>query len=294
VSFYDPNAIVATLLGKRKIQQVIWIISICQWISIILVPQGTLSYIQNAGAQQQYMESDSCITYDPAENTIRISCGFADLTSISNQLKNPDLLHKETTNGVWLLDAGIVIEQGATLYINSTDTSWLKIAADGETAHAITVLGSLKIDSIKITSWDPETNDYLKFEFDILPSREYEKSGIDAIPRPYILVEEEATGTTDITNSEIAYLGYTCGGGCSGLTYYGGEGSIVKGNEIHHNRFGFYSKAVGGLILEGNHVHDNFMYGFDPHTGTHDMVIRNNTVHNHGAMGIICSVDCYI
>jgi mannuronan 5-epimerase len=253
-----------------------------------------LSYIQNAGAQQQYMESDSCITYDPAENTIRISCGFADLTSISNQLKNPDLLHKETTNGVWLLDAGIVIEQGATLYINSTDTSWLKIAADGETAHAITVLGSLKIHSAKISSWDPETNDYLKFEFDILPSREYEKSGIDAIPRPYILVEEEATGTTDITNSELAYLGYTCGGGCSGLTYYGGEGSIVKGNEIHHNRFGFYSKAVGGLILEGNHVHDNFMYGFDPHTGTHDMVIRNNTVHNHGAMGIICSVDCYI
>jgi mannuronan 5-epimerase len=32
------------------------------------------------------------------------------------------------------------------------------------------------------------------FKFDILPSREYEKSGIDAIPRPYILVEEEATG----------------------------------------------------------------------------------------------------
>ena len=35
------------------------------------------------------------------------------------------------------------------------------------------------------------------------------------------------------------------------------------------------------------------MYGFDPHSGTHDMVIRNNKVHNHGAMGIICSVDCY-
>lgn len=275
-------------------QQVILIISICQWISIILIPQGTLSYIQNAGAQQQYMESDSCITYDPTENTIRISCGFADLTGISNQLKNPDLLHKETTNGVWLLDAGIVIEQGATLYINFTDTSWLKIAAEGETAHAITVLGSLKINSVKISSWDPEANDYLKFEFDILPSREYEKSGIDAIPRPYILIEEEATtGTTDITNSELAYLGYTCGGGCSGLTYYGGEGSIVKGNEIHHNRFGFYSKAVAGLILEDNHVHHNFMYGFDPHTGTHDMVIRNNTVHDHGAMGIICSVDCY-
>jgi hypothetical protein len=35
------------------------------------------------------------------------------------------------------------------------------------------------------------------------------------------------------------------------------------------------------------------MYGFDPHSGTHDMIITNNTVHDHGAMGIICSQDCY-
>jgi mannuronan 5-epimerase len=151
----------------------------------------------------------------------------------------------------------------------------------------------LKINSAKISSLDPEANDYLKFEFDIVPSRQYEKSGIDAIPRPYILIEEEATtGSTDITNSELAYLGYTCGGGCSGLTYYGGGGSIVKGNKIHHNRFGFYSNAVGGLILEDNRVHHNFMYEFDPHTGTHDILIRNNTLHDHVAMGIICSVGC--
>ena len=35
------------------------------------------------------------------------------------------------------------------------------------------------------------------------------------------------------------------------------------------------------------------MYEFEPHTGTHDMIIRNNTVHDHGAMGIICSLDCH-
>ena len=87
--------------------------------------------------------------------------------------------------------------------------------------------------------------------------------------------------------------GYTCGGGCSGLTYYDGESSIVKGDETHHNRFCFYSKAVGELILEDNRVHHNFMYGFDPHTGTHDILILNNTLHDHGAMERICSVGCY-
>jgi mannuronan 5-epimerase len=265
-------------------------------------------YIGNIFGQEQLQQPNfnSCITYDPEEKIITITCKFATLTDIDNKLKDPEILHRETYNNIWLLNAAIVIDKGATLNIDSKDTKWLKIIPREEedvkraetkgeknAAYSISVLGSLKIDSVKISSWDPKTNDYIKFKFDTLPSREYEKSGIDAVPRPYIVVEEEATGRTDITNSELAYLGHDCAGGCSGLTYYGGERSMVKGNEIHHNRFGFYSKAVGGLILEDNHVHHNFMYGFDPHTGTHDMVIRNNTVHDHGAMGIICSVDCY-
>jgi poly(beta-D-mannuronate) C5 epimerase len=204
------------------------------------------------------------------------------------------------------------VEKGATFVIDKDDTGWLKIVPrnvgasgggdnedsesrnDKDAAYSISVLGSLKIDSVKISSWDPDKKDYVKFEFDLLPSREHEHTGIDAVPRPYIRVEEETTGTTNITNSEIAYMGYECGGGCSGISYYGNNGtSIIKNNDIHHNRFGFYSVGVGNLVLEGNHVHHNFMYGFDPHTATHDLTIKNNTVHDHGAMGIICSLDCY-
>ena len=114
-------------------------------------------------------------------------------------------------------------------------------------------------------------------------------------PRPYIRVEEEATGTTDITNSEIAYLGYESGvgGGKSGLRYDGGSGSILRGNNIHHLYFGFYSSEVGGMVIENNHIHHNGHYGFDPHTGTHDMILRNNTVHDNGGIGVICSLDCH-
>jgi poly(beta-D-mannuronate) C5 epimerase len=235
--------------------------------------------------------SSTCITYDTDPNVITITCEQANLTDIDNEIRNPDILHKESTDGVWLLNAGMVIEQGATLYINYTDTSWLKIAADGETAYPILVSGSIKIDSVKVTSWNPNTNDYALTE-------DSDRNGRDVTigtPRPYITIEAEATGTTDITNSEIAYLGYEggYGAGRTGLRYEGGDGSIIKGNNIHNMWFALYSRGVGGLVVEDNHVHNNGHYGLDPHTGTHDMIIRNNTVHDNGSTGIICSLDCY-
>ncbi len=259
--------------------------------------------ISNNWILAQEIDENSCISYstDSDRNTISISCSQdVNISDIYNTLQNPEILEKED-NGIWILDSRIVVEKGATLVIDSKDTSWLKILAgdkngdgDRDNVNSITVLGNLIIDSVKVSSWDPENNDYIKFEFDILPDREHEHTGIDAVPRPYIKIDDETTGTANITNSELAYLGYECGGGCSGLSYYGSNGtSIVKNNEIHHNRFGFYSVGVDNMVLEDNHVHHNFMYGFDPHTATHDMIIRNNTVHDHGAMGIICSLDCY-
>ena len=83
--------------------------------------------------------------YDSEENMITVNCKSANLTDIDNELKDPDILHRETYNDVWLLNANIVVDEDAALYINSTDTSWLKIAADGKTAYEIRVLGGLKL-----------------------------------------------------------------------------------------------------------------------------------------------------
>ncbi|MGH9978426.1 MAG: right-handed parallel beta-helix repeat-containing protein, partial [Nitrososphaeraceae archaeon] len=257
----------------------------------------------------QIMESSlaSCISYDPEESMITITCQSANLFDIHSILGDQNVLLKEdgvdvdvnTISGnidgdsgnVWQLNAGIAVAQNATLYINSTDTSWLKIVADGETAHPILVSGSLKIDSAKITSWNPNTNNYTT-------SQDSDRNGQSVnigTPRPYIVVEDDATGTTDITNSELAYLGYEAGygEGRTGLRYEAGDGSIISGNEIYNLYFGLYTRGVGGMTIENNHIHDNIHYGLDPHTGTHDMMIRNNIVHDNGSTGIICSLDCY-
>ena len=75
--------------------------------------------------------------------------------------KNPD--NNNNNNGVWLLNANVTIQPGSTLNIDSKDTKWLKIISDGNTlAYGIHVYGSMKIDSVKVTSWNPETNDYVE------------------------------------------------------------------------------------------------------------------------------------
>jgi mannuronan 5-epimerase len=284
--------ITATALAyKKKLHLLLFLIIPCQWAFISPDFEYPSFYLPNGFAQEDQAEPVACITHDPEESTIRIDCEHANLTDIDNQLRNPDLLHKETENGVWLLNAGMVIEEGATLYINSTDTSWLRIVADGETSHPILVSGSLKIDSARVTSWNPNTNNYGLTD-------DSDRNGEDTTigtPRPYITIEAGATGTMDITNSEIAYLGYEAGYGAgrTGLRYEGGDGSVIKGNNIHDLWFALYTKGTGGLVVEDNHVHNNGHYGLDPHTGTHDMLIRNNTVHDNGSTGIICSLDCY-
>jgi mannuronan 5-epimerase len=239
-----------------------------------------------------------CINYDSSQRTVIISCASANLSDVYNQLQdNNNILLKESSNdNIWLLNAGLTIQKGSVFYINSTDTNWLKILTpiDGINTNQIDVLGSLKVDSVKITSWDPKTNDYGKTNGTRQTVQNKLVTDEGAI-RPTIKVEGSATGTTDITNSEIAYLGYEGGtiAGASGLSYYGGDNSLLKNNKIHNLYFGFYSKGVGNMTIENNRIYDNDIYGLDPHTGTHDMSIRNNFIYNNGGFGLICSVNCY-
>jgi parallel beta-helix repeat protein len=255
-----------------------------------------------ASSQSNTASPGGCINYNPSKRTITVSCSSpARLTDIDSNVHDASLLAKQSPDGVWFLNANLVIAKGATLHIDSTDTKWLKISskvtrgagiAKIAPAYTIDVHGSLKIDSVKITSWDPTTNYYAITN----GSRTGSGVFIFGAPRPSIVVENNATGTTDITNSEIAYLGYEEGKhkGGSGLSYYyGGDGSIIRNNDIHHVYFGLYTFGVGHMIIENNIIRNSGHYGLDPHTGTHDMIIRNNKVYDNNGSGIICSLNCY-
>jgi parallel beta-helix repeat protein len=331
-------------------------------LSFVLIASAQVGIIPNAMAQSK---TNECVEYDAKQKLIHINCKSIHLSDINEHLNNASILHSEsnadikadTANGkVWVLNAGIVIEKGGELIIDSSDTSWLKLVPTptiqpakqlvplveengtdtydeeqvegviasklvstqnnsntdniGSTTsneqqpvlvsknnknnpNGIHVRGSLTIDSVKITSWDPEKNDVIGFAYGKRPGEEHTKSDYDtAEPRAFIRVSKETTGTTNITNSELGYLGYSCSR-CSGLSYYGGEGSVIQGNDIHHLLKGYYSKSMGSMLIADNNFHDNYLYGIDPHTGSHDMSILRNTVYNNNASGIICSKHCY-
>ena len=229
-----------------------------------------------------------CINYNPSTKAIIVNCKSANLSYINNQLKNSSILDRGFPDGTWLLNANLVINNGSTFHINSTDSKWLKIISLRSPSslfdiNSIHVYGNLNIDSVKITSWDPTINNYVILTI-----------GNDTIPRSYIRVEPG--GTTNITNSEIAYLGSnktSPGLGHGGVNYYGGNGSILRGNEFHDLYYGPFTSEIANMTIEKNKSYKNIDYGFDPHTRSHDIIIRNNIAYDNGEEGIICSLDCY-
>ena len=225
----------------------------------------------------QNIPASSCLEFDQTERTIELSCGKANITDLYKAFGS-SVVNSESPK-VWILNANLRINDGATFYINSSDTSWLKINSTAGKAYNIISEGNLRIDSVKLTSWDTLTSNYAKIKNDGTEPRSFIRS-------------EKGTGTLNITDSEVGYLGYN-GSKSSGLSYYSGSGSKISNNRIHDLWNGFYSASIENIIIENNQFYNNIIYGIDPHSGTHDLVIRRNEVYNNGWHGIICSKHCY-
>lgn len=111
----------------------------------------------------------------------------------------------------------------------------------------------------------------------------------------------------DIVRSEVAYLGYY-GSEAYGLTWkvrgfctdksnpeifdeVNTYGDVID-SDIHHLFYGLYTYGHLGGLWNGNLMHDNEWYGFDPHDDSDYLTIHNNQVWNNGKHGIIASKRC--
>jgi parallel beta-helix repeat protein len=148
--------------------------------------------------------------------------------------------------------------------------------------NAILVVGgTLHLDNVTVTSWNNTAQKPIEY-----PN-----------PRGYIFIKEPESSTS-ITNSELAYLGYSKNRSAqqNGLVYYDTadphQTHVIRGNNITGMFDGLFANNFSDIVMEDNIVSNNGRNGIDPHTGSTNMIFKNNTVFHNTALGIICSIDC--
>jgi parallel beta-helix repeat protein len=214
--------------------------------------------------------------FDKVANKITLSGGDGvTLTALSKAVANPAALDQPNP-GEWLLGANLEVVNGASLVVAAPEVSWLKMSSGTKGYISIKVLGGkFNVNGTCITSWDTDKKTV---------DDQYQDG------RAFLLARDG--GQMNIDRAELRFLGH------SETESYGlawrleGSGGSITNSIISHLYFGLYSFEVGGLVVTDNEVFSSVVYGIDPHTGSHDMKIQRNVVHDNGKHGIILAEDC--
>ena len=215
--------------------------------------------------------------FDRAANKITLSAGDGvTLTALSKAVGNPAAL-QEANPGEWLLGANLEVVGTATL---------ARRRARGAVAEDEQQPAGLRVDQ------GPGRQVHRQRHLHhLLGHRTRARSTTSTRTGGRSCSPATAAGWTS-TASELRYLGH------SETESYGlswrleGSGGSIKNSIISHLYFGLYSFEVGGLEVLDNEVFSSVVYGIDPHTGSHDMKIQRNVVHDNGKHGIILAEDC--
>jgi len=242
-----------------------------------------ISYQQQPPPFLDNEEETACIHYEAGENTITIECGDMSFGDLITTIQNQSLLEKLEGDGEYLLKSNLRVADGVSFNMNSDDgIQYLKI--DG--VNGIIVHGTILINGVKITSWNSSSNDVVQ----------QDENG--SVGRGYI--QFDSSKGSKITNSDLGYLGYN-ERGRRGFDLFGEDSSRfghgpthdmeIRGSKFHHMWRGYYSPGAYNITIDGNEYYHNLDYSVDPHSGSHNINITNNWVHDN-RIGIICSVNC--
>jgi poly(beta-D-mannuronate) C5 epimerase len=233
------------------------------------------NYVQSSST-----EPEKCANYDSDSSLITVFCN-TNLSEINSAIHDKTVLKKDS-NGVWILNATIQVNPMAKLTINQKDTSWLKIISKNESEpNFIKILGGANIDGVKITSWSP------------ISKTPIIQNTNGSIPRPFILFDN-ATGNVNISNSEIAFLGYNAYPLNGFVFRIGGNASSTITNNINHDMWdGFYSDSAKSITIKNNQFYNNLRHGLNVDAGSHDINIIGNAAYNNNNTGMLCSDRCH-
>jgi parallel beta-helix repeat protein len=267
------SKICMTVVGKNSITVGAAVILLLFLITgVIPYEQNHIRFTAEAGT-----EEEECIDYDRSKNTITVDCDYASFLDVVQTINDPDIL-ENSGNGEYILKANLEVDDDATFEMtsNGDNLQYLKIAGE----NGIVVYGKILIDGVKITSWDISDGDVIQQNIN------------GTIRRGYVQFAESEG--SQIINSEFGYLG-TVEPGRRGFDLFGGDGPThdmeIRNSSFHNMWMAFYSNGAYNITVDGNEYFNNIKYSLDPHTGTHDMNISNNWIHNN-PIGPICSDRC--
>lgn len=212
-------------------------------------------------------------------------------------------LLEDQGNGVWQANASLFFNRGVTLTLTTDTVKWLKLRSQASPIHINatgkpglydydsfvtlrTYNGVLNIDGVRITSWDPNTNDY---DRDISNGRAYVIAKYDA--------------RMNITNADLSYLG-SADGESYGVAWRDINDELapdvlltrvtgqVTNSNFSYNYYGIYTFQARDMVFRGNRFHNNIGYGFDPHDFSHHFTIEDNEAFANGNHGFIISRGC--
>lgn len=176
----------------------------------------------------------------------------------------------------YLIDTTLVIEEGAQLNIADANVLIASPTAAGDRDRRIEIQGGATIDNAVISSWDaaagaPDANPYHQ--------------------RPFIFVDE---GTLEMTNSTVAHMGFPLGGlsevrsARAAVMLHDSANSTIANSTLAFNYDAFYARN-SSFQLTGNEIYGNTRSGVDIRSGSHDLLISENHVHDNGYEGISCT-----
>jgi parallel beta-helix repeat protein len=250
-------------------------------------------------------------------NVLYLNSGDVDLPELLTTCPGTlALTEVDSATHTWQLNATLVVRNGATLRVRGAgkaksealqvNTLLLRSRSSNlvrEVSSITAQSGNLDFDSTKVTSWDDQKN-----APDTTTTLGSGQAAPAYIARPFVRavsMSAAAESKLDIVDSDFGYLGWYnaesygvaykvrgCDAAHTSVCDTVKVGGSQLNSKFHHNYMGTYTFGAKNMTFDGNEYANNVMYGLDPHDDSDYLTITNNTMHDNGDHGLICSQRC--
>lgn len=200
---------------------------------------------------------------------IPVGSGKRDLTGVVHAVHDPRWL--EQAGRVVTVKAALIADRGANLALTAPATK--TVLLERRAGVFVGARGAtLRIEGVVVRS---------------TPGTGPGKAGPDAA-RPFVLAQRSSR----MVIRDSAFLGLGRDWNTSyGVSWASGSSGEITSSKVVRSYIGVYSERAHDLVIRGNQLLGNTLYGVDPHSGSRNVVVEENVASGNGRHGIIFSQD---